>query len=338
MPNQIEIRDQQRRLTVHRRNLAKLLHQAADFGSETHATVEIFNLIREQREAIARIKHNLHLWGIAVEDHPDDKDPQDINNGNVPTTSKEPKQLVQKEERVYKIFGLPIWTVSVTVYQMLQAFIPLVGIAIVISLLGIIAATAVIQRPSPIAINTSIATLTLPVDNSTPTINPSRIATPNGISSTPTITFAEATFAPAAEEPTAAATPAAAIDETTTTALPSFSVQVLQNNPPSEDSGQRSSCVQGSVLDTSGNGISGAIIEANIGDQQSTRQATTNPSGAYSICGLPIGHPQWGWSIVLLFVPAPNNARENALSQQVFGNVLLNGSPDQIAIVNFQEQ
>jgi hypothetical protein len=71
MPSQEDIEAQQELLAAHRRTLAHLLIQQAQFGAG-YAPAHVSNGIQEARDNIARVKRNLRDWDVHVEDHPDD--------------------------------------------------------------------------------------------------------------------------------------------------------------------------------------------------------------------------------------------------------------------------
>src|SRR6266511_4381853 len=62
-------------LAAHRRTLAHLLQQAAQFGGEVFAPPQTANGIAEARANIARIKAGLREGGVQVEDEPNDEAP-----------------------------------------------------------------------------------------------------------------------------------------------------------------------------------------------------------------------------------------------------------------------
>jgi hypothetical protein len=69
-----EIAQQQNLLAIHRRNLAHLLTQQAQFGPAL-TPIGTLNLIDAERANIKRIKGILSGWGAAVDNHPDDEPP-----------------------------------------------------------------------------------------------------------------------------------------------------------------------------------------------------------------------------------------------------------------------
>jgi WD40 repeat protein len=71
MPLQEEIDDQLRLLATYRKTLAILLEQLARHTA-AYVPPAVEHGIREARESILQAKHNLHDWGVAVADHPDD--------------------------------------------------------------------------------------------------------------------------------------------------------------------------------------------------------------------------------------------------------------------------
>lgn len=71
--NQEEIEQQQSLLGTHRRTLAHLVGQAAQYGGEAFAPPQVANGLYEARENIQRIKQALRDWGIAAADHPNDR-------------------------------------------------------------------------------------------------------------------------------------------------------------------------------------------------------------------------------------------------------------------------
>src|SRR6266508_5889820 len=68
-------------LAAHRRTLAHLLQQAAQFGGEVFAPPQTANGIAEARANIARIKAGLREGGVQVDDDPNDEAPPhaDVN-------------------------------------------------------------------------------------------------------------------------------------------------------------------------------------------------------------------------------------------------------------------
>jgi hypothetical protein len=72
MPSQEEIEQQHQLLATHRRTLAHLLKQAAQYGGEIFAPPHTANGISEARENIRHVKEILRNWGVAVIDHPDE--------------------------------------------------------------------------------------------------------------------------------------------------------------------------------------------------------------------------------------------------------------------------
>jgi hypothetical protein len=73
MVDQEAISTFQKRLDIHRRNLQHLLNQAAQYGGESHAPLEIMNSIRDQRAHIADTKAILRTNGVSVEDEPSER-------------------------------------------------------------------------------------------------------------------------------------------------------------------------------------------------------------------------------------------------------------------------
>lgn len=68
MPNQDDIKHQQELLSIHQRNLAHLVNQAAQHGGEPFAPPIIMNSIGEARDNIRRIKKVLRDYGVPVAD------------------------------------------------------------------------------------------------------------------------------------------------------------------------------------------------------------------------------------------------------------------------------
>jgi hypothetical protein len=75
MPTPEDIAQQQDLLAIHRRTLAQLCRQAAQYGGETAAQPAIINGLHEVRANIKRVKCGLRKWGVEVEDYPDDEAP-----------------------------------------------------------------------------------------------------------------------------------------------------------------------------------------------------------------------------------------------------------------------
>ncbi len=75
MPASNEIVEQQQQLlAIHRRTLAHLCKQAAQYGGEVFAPTHVANGIYEARENIRCTKKTLRDWGVYVEEHPNDKE------------------------------------------------------------------------------------------------------------------------------------------------------------------------------------------------------------------------------------------------------------------------
>jgi hypothetical protein len=70
-PTPADIHDQQERLIIHRRRLAWLQRQLAQYG-EAAVPAHIPLEIDELRVAIRTIKQTLNTWQVAAPDHPDD--------------------------------------------------------------------------------------------------------------------------------------------------------------------------------------------------------------------------------------------------------------------------
>lgn len=77
MPDADAIAQQQELLAVHRRTLAHLLQQVAQF-SAGHLPAHVANGIAEARASIAHCKAALRGWGEMVEDRPDDAEPEPL--------------------------------------------------------------------------------------------------------------------------------------------------------------------------------------------------------------------------------------------------------------------
>ena len=76
-----DIQSQEKRLHLYRRTLALSLEQKAMLGS-AHVPPGLVHTISEARDNILHIKSVLRGWGVEVEDHPDDDDP-DIPNSQI---------------------------------------------------------------------------------------------------------------------------------------------------------------------------------------------------------------------------------------------------------------
>ena len=159
-------------------------------------------------------------------------------------------------------------------------------------------AAGVPDEPEPTAIPTPRATAT---PRPSPTPQPS--ATP-------------------AQRPQPTASPAP-----TAPPLRSFVAEVIVSYPGSGSSGGKSSCVQGVVRDRAGSGVAAAAIAANNGNAEVGK--LTNGAGEYQICGL----GDSTWSILLRFVPG-----DPPLAQEAVATVYVNGSREQVAVVNFVER
>lgn len=105
-----------------------------------------------------------------------------------------------------------------------------------------------------------------------------------------------------------------------------FAAAVVRSYPGSGSSGARSSCVQGLVLNNAGRGVAAALVNVNNGSASVDVQ--TNGQGEYRICGL----GDSTWSVVLRYIPNRPRVREVAATFYV------NGSSEQVAVVNFSEQ
>src|SRR5688500_12308083 len=68
-------------LAAHRRTLAHLLQQAAQYGGEVFAPPQTANGIAEARANIARIKAALRAGGVEVEDESNDQAPPQVEPG-----------------------------------------------------------------------------------------------------------------------------------------------------------------------------------------------------------------------------------------------------------------
>lgn len=129
-------------------------------------------------------------------------------------------------------------------------------------------------------------------------------------------------------------TPTPRLASAVPTAIPRsrFSAQLVRSYPSGPNSGQRSSCVQGRVIDRNGAGVAAASLYVDNGSVNLSF-AVTNPNGEFRLCGL--GFSQW--SLVLTFVPKIGAEQQNALAQQYVQTFFVDGSPGQIAIINFVE-
>ncbi len=76
MPSQEQIDQRLQLLAAHRGTLAARLNQQALLGV-AHTPPEVVHDIRQARADIQRIKDILRGWSIAVEDHPDDRSPDE---------------------------------------------------------------------------------------------------------------------------------------------------------------------------------------------------------------------------------------------------------------------
>jgi hypothetical protein len=75
MPDEEEIANQQALLNTYRRNLARLVRQAASYGGEEAAPINIANNLDDARANIGRIKDILRGWSVKVDDLPDENAP-----------------------------------------------------------------------------------------------------------------------------------------------------------------------------------------------------------------------------------------------------------------------
>jgi hypothetical protein len=112
MPTQEEIEQQQELLATHRRTLAHLLKQAAQYGGEVYAPTHLANSIAEARTNIQRIKQLLRDWGAAVEDRSDDKEasPTQPARQHLPT-----QKTISGRNNVPLIAGLVVLLISIIV-------------------------------------------------------------------------------------------------------------------------------------------------------------------------------------------------------------------------------
>jgi hypothetical protein len=72
-----EVDNQQQLLAIYRRNLQHLLRQAAEYGGEDSAPLEVMNNIADVRGSIQELKQALRAAGVAVEDRPGEQPPAD---------------------------------------------------------------------------------------------------------------------------------------------------------------------------------------------------------------------------------------------------------------------
>jgi len=147
MLDQAEIAQQHALLATYRRTLAHFLTQAAEYGGESFVPAQTAHGIHEAREHIRQIKATLSANGVELEDLPGDKPlvPQRVvfqepalptssstnvmshmSHGDVPggdthdageqTTVGSMQSNVQTvviaHKRVYRVFGIPIFSVS----------------------------------------------------------------------------------------------------------------------------------------------------------------------------------------------------------------------------------
>ncbi len=111
MPNQETINNQQELLAIHRRRLAEHLKQQASLG-KAFAPPAVADGIRDARDSIQRIKAILRRWSVAVEDQPDDEDPDVLRQTRIfisykrDVTPDEPValQVFQALSRQHEIF------------------------------------------------------------------------------------------------------------------------------------------------------------------------------------------------------------------------------------------
>jgi hypothetical protein len=92
MPSQDDIKHQQNLLSINRRNLAHYLRQQTNLGAD-HTPPGVINGILEARANISRIKGILKGWKVAVEDKPDDADPDDQSSSAAPTRQPAATQI-----------------------------------------------------------------------------------------------------------------------------------------------------------------------------------------------------------------------------------------------------
>jgi len=133
-------------------------------------------------------------------------------------------------------------------------------------------------------------------------------------------------------EPSATPTPrpqptARPMPRPTAVPLRTFVAEVISSFPDSGSSGGRDSCVQGIVRARGGTGVGAAAVAVNNGDAEVG--TLTNGAGEYRICGL----GDSTWSVLLRFVPG-----EPPLANEAVATVYLNGSSEQVAVVDFSER
>jgi hypothetical protein len=104
MPSQEDIEEQQKLLAAHRRTLAHLLKQQAQF-SAGHVPAHVVNGILEARDYIAGIKSALRGWGARVEDPPNDTE-----RDNIALSADQNDADLLKEHRV--IFNRHAFSIS----------------------------------------------------------------------------------------------------------------------------------------------------------------------------------------------------------------------------------
>ncbi|HEU4329025.1 MAG TPA: glycoside hydrolase family 99-like domain-containing protein [Roseiflexaceae bacterium] len=78
MPTPQDIRDQLDLLQLSRDNVQFLLKQMTSRGGQTYASVETIRALRDNRSQISKIKQNLRVWNIPVEDLPNDNEEENI--------------------------------------------------------------------------------------------------------------------------------------------------------------------------------------------------------------------------------------------------------------------
>jgi serine/threonine protein phosphatase PrpC len=208
---------------------------------------------------------------------------------------------------------------------------------------GALTASPAYGSRTPSASSGAIATPTIPI-TPTVTLEPTNINTP--LPPPPTKAPISARTQPAprptqsvpitiqSSEPVTTSVEPSPVEPPTAAPAPLrvFQAKVVTSYP---DTGpvqpdQHQSCVRGQVVDRGSKGIAHAVLYVNNGEpSESNVLFETNSKGNYVHCELGASR----WSVVLTYIPG-----EPGLAREAVGVVHVNGSQEQDAIVNFQEQ
>jgi hypothetical protein len=118
MPSQEDIEAQQELLAAHRRTLAHLLTQQAQF-SAGYIPAHVANGVQEARDNITWIKGGLREWGIKVEDLPND-----IEQVSLALSPEEnDANLLKKHREIFERHAFSMSCISeLGLFELTQAF------------------------------------------------------------------------------------------------------------------------------------------------------------------------------------------------------------------------